>query len=716
MGFCNSRAARARFVVAVAAASVLGVVSNQASAATAFWWDTNGTAAGAGGAAPAGTWNTSNTNWTTSSGGTAATVAWPNNTQTKARIAAGTDATGPYTITVSGSVNVVQIGIEAESLNNTVTFSGGTITFVQDTHPSSPEPANYPQILGGFSGSGGGKVNLASKISGTVGVRSGLVSVAGFVATLSNPANDFTGGVTAGTNTTIANGASEVIPNSNGLNVLGTYNLAGFNETVATLIGGGAVTTNGGQLIINAPSGQTYSGVISQAGSVVKNGAGTQIFTGANSYTGGTTINNGTLQIGSGGTSGAISNTGGVINNGTLVFNRSDNVTYSGAVTGSGAVTKSGAGILTFSSSSNAYNGVTNLNAGALSMNSTSTLGAGAINFNGGDLRTSASRTPSSAPIPNALNITADGTIFTTSSAGAIDLNLSTSTITGSAGTLTFRNDSPTANAVFQPRFSGSGFTFTRPIILTNGILSPGTTTVLHSFNILGTTQTFAGVISGSGSFTRNASATIGPNSGGETIFTAGNTYAGETNVNRGTLTLNRTGGEALIFTSGINIDEFGTLKLAQSDQISNNVPLVMIGSTFDTGGFSEELNTLDLGIGGPSIIDMANGASILKFADSSAMGWDPLHELHIYNWSGTPLFGGGVDQLHFGSSPAGLTATQLGLIKFYSDSGTSFLGFAQYADQSGGATGEVVPVPEPASLGLLAMAAPALLRRRRRD
>jgi fibronectin-binding autotransporter adhesin len=715
MGLCTSRAGKARLIIAAAAASVLGIVSNHASAATAFYWDMNGATAGAGGAAPAGTWNTTNTNWTTSSGGTVATVAWPNNTQTKARIAAGTDATGPYTITVSGSVNVVQIGLEAESTSNAVTFSGGTITFVQDTHPTSPEAANYPQVLGGFTG-GPGNLVLASKISGSVGFRSGLVSIAGFVTTLSNSANDFTGGVTVGTNTTIANGASDVIPDSNTLSVLGTYNLAGFNETVATLSGSGGVTTNGGTLTINAPSGQTYSGAISQAGAVIKNGAGTQIFTGANTYTGGTTINNGTLQVGAGSTIGAISNTGGVVNNGTLAFNRSDNITYSGAVTGSGAVTQMGAGILTFSSASNAYNGVTNLNNGTLSMNGTSTLGAGAINFNGGNLRTSASRTPSTAFIPNALNITADGAIFTTATASTIELNLSGNTMTGSGGTLTFRNDSATANAVFQPRFSGSGFNFPRPIILTNGIIGAGTTTVLQSYNILGTTQTFSGVISGNGSFTRNASATTGANSGGETIFTAGNTYTGATNVNRGTLTLNRTGGDSLIFTSGINIDAFGTLKLAQSNQIADGIPMNMIGSTFDTGGFSDELSTLDLGIGGPSIIDLASGASILKFADSSAMGWDPLHELHIYNYSGIPYFGGGIDQLHFGTSPAGLLQSQLDLIKFYSDGGTTFLGYAQYADQSGGPTGEVVPTPEPASLGLLAMAAPALLRRRRRD
>jgi autotransporter-associated beta strand protein len=58
----------------------------------------------------------------------------------------------------------------------------------------------------------------------------------------------------------------------------------------------------------------------------------------------------------------------------------------------------------------------------------------------------------------------------------------------------------------------------------------------LNSYNGAGTTQTFSGVISGSGSYVRNASTATG---GGTTIFTGLNTYAGGTNVSRGTLLVN---------------------------------------------------------------------------------------------------------------------------------------------------------------------------------
>src|SRR5687768_6715543 len=111
----SSRKGNARVLLAASAAvSVLGLASNQADAAQAIYWDTNGAVAGAGGPSPSGTWNTITPNFTTSAGGTAATIAWPNNSTVKNRFAAGTDATAAYTVTVSGTVDTVQIGVEGE--------------------------------------------------------------------------------------------------------------------------------------------------------------------------------------------------------------------------------------------------------------------------------------------------------------------------------------------------------------------------------------------------------------------------------------------------------------------------------------------------------------------------------------------------------------------------------------------------------------------------
>ena len=102
---------------------ILGSISLQAQT---LYWDIDGKTAGAGGTAPADTWSTtggSNKNWTTSSGGTASTTWWSSGAN--AIFSAGTNATGSYTVTVSGTQNVS--GITVQEGNPTLT--GGTINF-----------------------------------------------------------------------------------------------------------------------------------------------------------------------------------------------------------------------------------------------------------------------------------------------------------------------------------------------------------------------------------------------------------------------------------------------------------------------------------------------------------------------------------------------------------------------------------------------------------
>ncbi|MGB1130522.1 MAG: hypothetical protein ACPG4K_10760 [Haloferula sp.] len=69
------------------------------------YWDTDGTTAGSGGATPSGTWDAATTNWDlTASDGTGAAAAWsPGAT---AAFSAGSDATGSYTVTVDGTLDI----------------------------------------------------------------------------------------------------------------------------------------------------------------------------------------------------------------------------------------------------------------------------------------------------------------------------------------------------------------------------------------------------------------------------------------------------------------------------------------------------------------------------------------------------------------------------------------------------------------------------------
>lgn len=142
-----------------------------------------------------------------------------------------------------------------------------------------------------------------------------------------------------------------------------------------------------------------------------------------------------------------------------------------------------------------------------------------------------------------------------------------------------------------------------------------------------------------------------------------------------------------------------GTLLLGASNRLSDKVNVQMAGGAFATGGFDEQVGELTLTR--DSIIDLGQGESVLKFADSSSSGWSAGEVVEVRNWSGA-AGGGGVDQLYFGSSPDGLTGDQLGQIQFFDPFGENSGRFPARILPSG----EIVPAPEPstilAALGIL--------------
>src|SRR6478609_1677061 len=93
----------------------LGICVANGWAATKYW-DTNGATSGAGGSVPAGTWNTGGlTNWTTNSNGTSATTTWT--AGDSAIFAAGSDATGNYTVTLNGTQTASGVSVEEGFVN-----------------------------------------------------------------------------------------------------------------------------------------------------------------------------------------------------------------------------------------------------------------------------------------------------------------------------------------------------------------------------------------------------------------------------------------------------------------------------------------------------------------------------------------------------------------------------------------------------------------------
>ena len=115
-------------------------------------------------------------------------------------------------------------------------------------------------------------------------------------------------------------------------------------------------------------------------------------------------------------------------------------------------------------------------------------------------------------------------------------------------------------------------------------------------------------------------------------------------------------------------------------------------GGTLGTGGFSDTVGVLTLS--SSSTVDLGSGTSILNFANSSGATWVNGSTLYVANWNGS-WSGGGGDQLIFGSTSLGLVQGQINNIIFVNPNGAT----GHFSSRILG-SGEIVPVPEPATIG----------------
>ena len=258
--------------------------------AASLYWDTNGSTAGSG--SVNGTWNTTNTLWTTDSTGASTTVAATTLNSDDLFFSAGTNAT-TGTVTVNGTQSAHSLNINdpvAFNLNSGTAINLGNATagsgiFVTTSGVKSISTAlilNSAATALNFSNSGGNTVFMYSTV---------------------------TGAASAGTQTL----------------TLGASGAAGWN--LSGVIGDGV---NGGKVALTVNS----------------TGSGITFLTGANTYTGATTVNAGTLNLGNGGATGSLAsssalNTGG----GTFAYTRTGTNTQAFTTTnltaGASAITTS---------------------------------------------------------------------------------------------------------------------------------------------------------------------------------------------------------------------------------------------------------------------------------------------------------------------------------------------------------------------------------------
>ena len=292
----------ARAVLALAALAGVSAVSPAAT----LYWDVNGTAAGSGGASPAGTWDVNTINWNTdSTGGASGTLsAWVNGSD--AVFSAGNDASGSYTVSVNAPISVGNLTVE----DGTVTVAGQAVTLNGSTITTNANALTITSNLIGTSGfSDAGAASLL--LGGDDSWLSGNISLNTTATTQFLAANS----ASAAAAWTI-NGGSSLVVNDTNAGTGKTFSLGSLAGS-GTLRNGGF--TNGTNTFeIGALNTSTvFSGTIIDAGgsivtAVSKVGSGTLNLTNANTYTGATAVNAGTLLLS--GPTGTIKNSAVSIN------------------------------------------------------------------------------------------------------------------------------------------------------------------------------------------------------------------------------------------------------------------------------------------------------------------------------------------------------------------------------------------------------------------
>jgi fibronectin-binding autotransporter adhesin len=291
-----------------------------------YWDPSNGTSAGTGSSTPAGTWDASTANWNSIADGTGTPAAWGSGNG--AVFAAGTDATGIYTVTVDGTQTIDGLSF----LNGTVTLAAGTL----------------PQ--------------LTLNTNASVGVTAGLT------ATIEVPLVD-DGTARAlkktGTGTLILSGNNTTTAASTMSISAGTVRFDSPNAIYGT---GRNVTVNAGTVAMFGPSFDTGSGEIAAAllNRIVAASAGT--IAADNNATGAFNFSTAGLTAASLGAVGDVTYTGTLTPNGTVYRLGGGGGTLTmantGALSGSRTLTVVSPGAVVLSAA-NSLTGATTINAGA---------------------------------------------------------------------------------------------------------------------------------------------------------------------------------------------------------------------------------------------------------------------------------------------------------------------------------------------------------------
>lgn len=534
--------------------------------------------------------------------------------------------------TYSGNTNInggtIKISANNNLGNGNITFNGGTLQVTSDINTTKTITLNGPGILNvdstktldcqGLISSGG---SLTKTGQGTL-----ILSVA----------NSYAGATNISLGSLQAN-IINAVPALSAITVNGSavFNLNNFDQNIGSLAGNGLVYLGGAQLSTgNDNSDTSFSGMISESGSLIKVGTGIFSLLANNTYSGSTTISSGTISVDTlnalptatsltlgGGSSqltlnnssqtlGSISGSGQIYLNGVTtphlnVGSDGSSTSFTALapnyVSGNGVLTKEGAGTFTLAGN-NTYSGGTHIDDGILKISQASNLGMGEITFNGASLETTSSFSTNANITINSTGTFLVDALVTITCTGQISGN--GSLIKDSTGTL-----------VLTP---AGGNNYLGDTTVDLGILRCGVVNALPLSTSLTVNDTFelnnfdqeVGCIKGG---------TLGYIDLGSATFTFGSNNCNDSyeGVIDGSGGIIKIGSGVISFSNnnsytGLTTISNGTIKCLTSNAISSSSAVINNG-TFDLNDFSQSIGSLagdgSVPLGGNSFTTLTTGS-----------------------------------------------------------------------------------------------------------
>ena len=521
------------------------------------YWDIDDANPGAGGATPAGTWDTGTTaNWTTDSTGASAATTWDANDL--AVFSAGTDASGSFDVTIPTSVAAGAVTVE----EGTISMLTGTLDFDAANGVFDVATNAAWSVLGAGTGLVGGTGGITKNGPGALflGGTMPYSRSSGAILTINAGVLNFDGDLALGAVPSAAR-ANAVTINGGTLRQIG----GGFTLNV---LRGVTIGANGGTIeVTNATS--TVGLSLPSAASFTINGGSTAVLTKtgagrftmnttANTYTGKYIILAGSINIPGDGRLGTVPTSPqadhitlngstatlriAVTSSTTLNANRGITLGASG-----GALAQPGPGTLT-------YNGIiSSTGSGTLKINSNDAPGGG---------------TTAGTIILGGANTYSGGTTIAT----GMTLKLGAAGVIPDSSILTLSG----ASSVFNLNGFDETISSLSSSVLSTVTLGAKTLTLANG------RHTFLGTIAGTGGLVKNGTSF-------ETLSGA-NTYSGTTTINAGALVFSG----ASTCTGPTAVNSGGTLRLATSGTAFPNSPIVInSGGTLDVNSLSATIAAL---------------------------------------------------------------------------------------------------------------------------